>query len=47
MNVPTILVIYPGEGHAIRDPKNASDVRRRTVAWFDRYLGRKQASSAR
>ena len=39
MNVPTSLVIYPGEGHGIRDPKNASDVRKRTVAWFDRYLG--------
>jgi dipeptidyl aminopeptidase/acylaminoacyl peptidase len=39
MNVPTSLVIYPGEGHGIRDPKNALDVRRRTVAWFDRYIG--------
>jgi dipeptidyl aminopeptidase/acylaminoacyl peptidase len=39
MNVPTSLVIYPGEGHGIRDPKNASDVRKRTVVWFDRYLG--------
>jgi dipeptidyl aminopeptidase/acylaminoacyl peptidase len=40
MNVPTSLVIYPGEGHGIRDPKNALDVRKRTVEWFDRYLGR-------
>jgi dipeptidyl aminopeptidase/acylaminoacyl peptidase len=39
MNVPASLVIYPGEGHAIRDPENAIDVRRRTVAWFDRWLG--------
>ena len=39
MNVPVSLVIYPGEGHGIRQPKVALDVRRRTVAWFDRYLG--------
>ena len=40
MNVPTSLVIYPGEGHHVRDPKNALDIRKRTVAWFDHYLGR-------
>ena len=40
MNVPTTLVIYPDEGHHVRDPKNALDIRKRTVAWFDRYLGR-------
>jgi dipeptidyl aminopeptidase/acylaminoacyl peptidase len=40
MNVPASLVIYPGEGHRIRAPENAIDVRRRTVAWFDRWLGR-------
>jgi dipeptidyl aminopeptidase/acylaminoacyl peptidase len=38
MGVPTSLVIYPDEGHAIRAPDNAADVRRRSVAWFDRYL---------
>jgi dipeptidyl aminopeptidase/acylaminoacyl peptidase len=38
MNVPASLVIYPGEGHSIRDPQNAADVRRRTIAWFDRWL---------
>jgi dipeptidyl aminopeptidase/acylaminoacyl peptidase len=40
MNVPTSLVIYPDEGHGIREPKNALDVRRRTVAWFDHYIGK-------
>jgi dipeptidyl aminopeptidase/acylaminoacyl peptidase len=40
MNVPASLVIYPGEGHRIRAPENMIDVRRRTVAWFDRWLGR-------
>jgi dipeptidyl aminopeptidase/acylaminoacyl peptidase len=38
LGVPTSLVIYPEEGHGIRDPKNAADLRVRTVAWFDRYL---------
>ena len=36
--VPTSLVIYPGEGHRLRDPANAADMRRRTVAWFDKYV---------
>ena len=39
MSVPTSLVIYPDEGHGIREPKDALDARRRTVAWFDRYIG--------
>jgi dipeptidyl aminopeptidase/acylaminoacyl peptidase len=40
MNVPTSLVIYPGEGHHVRAPENVIDIRRRTIAWFDRWLGR-------
>jgi dipeptidyl aminopeptidase/acylaminoacyl peptidase len=28
------MVIYPNEGHAIRDPKHRADVLRRTLAWF-------------
>ena len=39
MNVPTSLVIYPGEGHGIRQPEHAQDARKRTVAWFNKYLG--------
>lgn len=39
MNVPTSLVIYPGEGHGIRQPEHAMDARKRTVAWFNKYLG--------
>ncbi len=38
LGVPTSSVIYPGEGHAIRDPKNIADIERRTLAWFDKYL---------
>lgn len=39
MNVPTSLVIYPDEGHAIRAPEHDLDLRKRTVEWFNRYLG--------
>ena len=42
LNVPVSLVIYPDEGHGIRQPEHALDARRRTVAWFDRYLGAAQ-----
>ena len=38
LGVPTSLVIYPDEGHSIRAPANAADVRKRSIAWFDRYL---------
>lgn len=41
LGVATSLVIYPDEGHGIRGPANAQDVRKRTVAWFDKYLGGK------
>jgi dipeptidyl aminopeptidase/acylaminoacyl peptidase len=36
--VPTALVIYEDEGHAIRKPEHARDQRLRTLAWFDKYL---------
>jgi dipeptidyl aminopeptidase/acylaminoacyl peptidase len=38
MNVPTRLVIYPDEGHAIRKPEHQKDQRERMLAWFDQYL---------
>ena len=37
--VPTELVVYPGEGHSFRNMNNRVDVMRRTLAWFDKYLG--------
>ena len=40
LGVPTQLVIYENEGHAIRDPKHQLDRDRRMVEWFDRYLKR-------
>ncbi len=39
LGVPPSIMIYPGEGHGLRDPANAADAVNRTVAWFDRYLG--------
>jgi dipeptidyl aminopeptidase/acylaminoacyl peptidase len=39
-DVAASLVIYADEGHGVRQPANAADLRRRTVAWFDRYLAR-------
>ena len=40
VNVPTSLVIYPDEGHHVREPEHVLDIRRRTVEWFNRYLGK-------
>jgi dipeptidyl aminopeptidase/acylaminoacyl peptidase len=31
-------MIYPGEGHGLRDPEHVADATRRTLSWFDRYL---------
>ncbi|MCA1654802.1 MAG: alpha/beta fold hydrolase [Sphingomonadales bacterium] len=41
VNVPTSLVIFPDEGHGIRSPEHNADLRRRTLAWFARYLGQR------
>jgi dipeptidyl aminopeptidase/acylaminoacyl peptidase len=38
LGVPTSIMIYPGEGHGLRNPANASDAVARTLAWFDKYL---------
>jgi dipeptidyl aminopeptidase/acylaminoacyl peptidase len=38
LGVPTAIMIYPGEGHGLRDPKDAQDALDRSLAWFDRYL---------
>ena len=36
--VPTELVVYPGEGHHFMDPAHSLDVIARTIAWFQRFL---------
>jgi dipeptidyl aminopeptidase/acylaminoacyl peptidase len=35
--VPSELVIYPDEGHAIRQPRHREDVYRRILDWFEKY----------
>ena len=40
LNVPTELVIYPDEGHAIAKPEHQRDIEQRLLTWFDRYLMR-------
>jgi dipeptidyl aminopeptidase/acylaminoacyl peptidase len=38
LGVPSQLVVYAGEGHGPRQPKNQIDILERTVGWFDKYL---------
>lgn len=38
MGTPVSLVIYDGEGHAIRKPEHQNDLRKRMLGWFDKYL---------
>ena len=38
LGVPTQLVVFPGEGHAIHQPQNRRELMRRMLGWFDRYL---------
>jgi dipeptidyl aminopeptidase/acylaminoacyl peptidase len=40
LGVPTQSVIYPGEGHAMRNPLHQEDFEQRAVAWFNTYLGK-------
>jgi dipeptidyl aminopeptidase/acylaminoacyl peptidase len=37
-NVPTSLVVYPGEGHGFARDASRRDVLARALAWFDHYL---------
>ena len=37
--VETELVVYPREGHGVQERDHQLDAWRRTVGWFDRYLG--------
>jgi dipeptidyl aminopeptidase/acylaminoacyl peptidase len=38
LKVPTAIMIYPNEGHGLREPAHARDALERTLAWFDKYL---------
>jgi dipeptidyl aminopeptidase/acylaminoacyl peptidase len=39
LNIPTQLVIYPGEHHSFSRPSFKKDALQRYLAWYDRYLG--------
>jgi dipeptidyl aminopeptidase/acylaminoacyl peptidase len=45
--VPVEFVVYPGQGHGLRDPAARADSQKRTLAWFDRYLQPGRTASAR
>jgi dipeptidyl aminopeptidase/acylaminoacyl peptidase len=45
LGVPTQLVIYAGEGHGLRMPKDRADATKRSIDWFARYLGGPPTSS--
>ena len=38
LGVKTALVVYPGEGHAIRRPEHTQDLLERTITWFNQYM---------
>jgi dipeptidyl aminopeptidase/acylaminoacyl peptidase len=38
LGVPTSVMIYPGEGHGLREPADVADATARTLAWFQKYL---------
>jgi dipeptidyl aminopeptidase/acylaminoacyl peptidase len=38
LGIPTRLVVYPNEGHAILTAEHQRDILHRSVAWFDLYL---------
>lgn len=38
LGVATTMVIYPQEGHGLRDPAHLQDAQGRVLGWFDQYL---------
>ena len=40
LNVPTQLVVFPGEGHWFSKAEHRTEVQDRALAWFDKYLAR-------
>jgi dipeptidyl aminopeptidase/acylaminoacyl peptidase len=38
LGVPTQLVVYPGEGHAISNREHQKDILQRSLDWFEKYL---------
>ena len=38
LNIPTELIVYPGENHSFSTPSYNKDVLERYLAWYDQYL---------
>jgi dipeptidyl aminopeptidase/acylaminoacyl peptidase len=38
VGVSTAIMIYPGEGHGLREPVHADDALQRTLPWLDKYM---------
>jgi len=47
LDVPTRLVVYPGEGHDIYRATDRRDIIERTVGWFGEYLKSKANAAGR
>ena len=45
--VPTEFVVYPGQGHALENAEDRADAKRRTLAWFRRWLATPGAAANR
>jgi dipeptidyl aminopeptidase/acylaminoacyl peptidase len=37
-DVPSEMVVYPREGHGLREPVHRRRAYARVIAWYDRYL---------
>jgi dipeptidyl aminopeptidase/acylaminoacyl peptidase len=46
LDVPTSIMIYPGEGHGLREPEHVADATLRTLNWFERYLKQRSGEAA-
>jgi dipeptidyl aminopeptidase/acylaminoacyl peptidase len=38
LGVPCQLVIYPGQGHGITEPRYQKDLMQRNLDWFERWI---------
>ena len=45
LGVPTELIIYPGQGHAIRRPSYQKDRYERYIVWYDKFVKGDQATT--
>jgi dipeptidyl aminopeptidase/acylaminoacyl peptidase len=47
LHVPTTLVVYPNEGHAIMKPADARDYSLRSLEWFEEWFAKTSRSTAK